>query len=41
MTGFRNFPPVLRHFRKEKGTGAEMLTAVVCGIGTGDALVSY
>ena len=31
-----------RHFRNEEGThGAEMCPAVISGIGTGDAPVSY
>ena len=29
------------HFRNEKGTGAEMRPAIVSGIVTGDAPVSY
>ena len=31
----------IRHFRNEKGTGADSCPAVVYGIATGDALVSY
>ena len=31
----------IRYFRNEKGTGAEMRPAIVCGIVTGDAPVSY
>ena len=30
-----------RHFRNEKGTGSEMRPAIVSGIVTGDAPVSY
>ena len=30
-----------RHFRNEKGTGVEMLLAIISGIATDDALVSY
>ena len=30
-----------RHFRNEKGTGVEMLLAIIYGIVTYDALVSY
>ena len=30
-----------RHFRNEKGTGVEVLLAIISGIVTGDALVSY
>ena len=40
-TGFRNFAPVIRHFRKKKGTGAEMRPAIDSGIVTDDAPVSY
>ena len=32
---------LIRHFRNEKGTGAEIRPAIVCGIATGDAPVSY
>ena len=31
----------IRHFRKQKETGAEMRPAIVSGIATGDAPVSY
>ena len=31
----------IRHFRNEKGTEAQMPPAIVSGIVTGDALVSY
>ena len=31
----------IRHFRNEKGTWAEMRPAIVSGIVTGDALISY
>ena len=31
----------INHSRNEKGTGAEMRPAMVCGIVTGDAPVSY
>ena len=32
---------LIRHFRNEKGTGAEIRPAIVSGIATGDAAVSY
>ena len=32
---------LIRHFRNEKGTGAEIRHAIVSGIATGDAAVSY
>ena len=32
---------VIRLFRNEKGTGAEMRPQIVSGIVTGDVLVSY
>ena len=38
------FAPIvifIRHPRSEKGTGAEMRPAIVCGIVTGDVSVSY
>ena len=31
----------IRHFRNERGIGAEIRPAIVSGIATGDALVSY
>ena len=31
----------IRHLRNENATGAEMRPAMVCGIVTGDTLVSY
>ena len=31
----------IRHFRSNKGTGAEMCPAIVSGMVTGDAPVSY
>ena len=31
----------IRHFRNEKGTGAEMHPSIVSGIVTGDTLISY
>ena len=33
--------PIIRHFRNEKETGAEMLPAIVSGIVPGNGPVSY
>ena len=36
-----NHRHTIRHFRNEKGTGAEMCPAMLSGIVTGDTLVNY
>ena len=36
-----SIPLPIRHFRNEKGTGTEMRPAIVSGIVTGDAPISF